>query len=213
MSDTDLVEGVPGPGRIGRVAAGDILHRTARRLPQRVAVVEGERQTTYGVLEAMVNRFAHYLLARGLEKGAKVASVCNNSTEFIAVIFGILKAGMVWVPVNTVLGVKDARYIAEHSGASLVVMDDDLHAIAERREIFTELGIDVIAKPSAAIPQRRSRRPGVAWQGRVRRRNEIHERELALIMRTSGHVASEGGDALPSRDHVSLPLQHDPVAA
>jgi len=196
MSDTDLVEGVPGPGRIGRVAAGDILHRTARRLPGRVAVVEGERRTTYGELEAMANRFAHCLLARGLGKGAKVASLCNNSTEFVAVIFGILKAGMVWVPVNTVLGINDARYIAEHSGGSLVVMDDDLHAVAERREIFTGLGIDVVVNAVNGKPKA----PWVVTLAEACRGQpdtepevDIHERDLALIMYTSGTTSRPKG--------------------
>jgi non-ribosomal peptide synthetase component E (peptide arylation enzyme) len=56
MSKSRVVERVPGPGRIGRVAAGDILHRAARHLPDHPALIGGERQTTYAELEAMANR-------------------------------------------------------------------------------------------------------------------------------------------------------------
>src|SRR4029453_8984629 len=165
MSDDRVIEGVPGPGRIGRVAPGDILHPTARRLPDHVALIEGERKTTYAELEALANRFAHHLRAT-LPAGAKVTSACNNSTEFVAVIFGILKAGMVWVPINTMLGVADAAYIAAHAGAALAVVDAEIHAVPERRALFADRGIPVVlvgakgAPPAGAATFEESREGG-----------------------------------------------------
>lgn len=196
MNDSVTVEGVPGPGRIGRVAAGDILHRSARRFPARVAIVEAERQTTYAELEASANRFAHHLVARGLSAGARVATLCNNSTEMVVSIFGILKAGMVWVPINTMLDVDSVRYIAEHSNVAVAVIDDDIYAKPERRAFLSDLGIAPIVNRlvgetlprdvltfSKALEGQSTSEPTV----------DIHERDLAIIMYTSGTTARPKG--------------------
>ena len=51
MTDLAATGGVPGPGRIGRVAVGDILRRAARRFPDRIALTDGARQVTFTELE------------------------------------------------------------------------------------------------------------------------------------------------------------------
>ena len=79
------IEGVPGPGRIGRVAIGDVLHRAARRFPDKVALADAGKHTTYRELDQMANRCANYFLSRGLQKGDKVSTICSNSTAFAAV--------------------------------------------------------------------------------------------------------------------------------
>ena len=99
MSDLAATGGVPGPGRIGRVAIGDLLKRAARRFPQRIALTEGKRRITYTELERDANRFANYLLSRGLKPGSKISTICNNSVEFVKALFGIHRAGLVWVPI------------------------------------------------------------------------------------------------------------------
>jgi long-chain acyl-CoA synthetase len=47
MTDLTATGGVPGPGRIGRVAIGDLLKRAAARFPDRIAVTDGERRITF----------------------------------------------------------------------------------------------------------------------------------------------------------------------
>ena len=82
MTNLDATGGVAGPGRIGRVAIGDLLKRAARRFPERVAITDGSRQVTFTELERDANRFANYLVAKGLKPGEKIATVCNNSIEY-----------------------------------------------------------------------------------------------------------------------------------
>ena len=103
MSTLAATGGVPGPGRIGRVAIGDILKRAAQRFPERVAVTDGERRVSFAEIERDANRFASYLVSRGLKPGEKISTICNNSVEFVKALFGIHRAGLVWVPINTML--------------------------------------------------------------------------------------------------------------
>ena len=128
MSDLEATGGVPGPGNIGRVAVGDMLRRSARRFPQRIALTDGARQVTYRELERDANRFANYLLSRGLKPGDKISMIANNSVEFVKALFGIHRAGLVWVPVNTMLGPDDVGYILDHASVRFAVIDDNLYA-------------------------------------------------------------------------------------
>ena len=138
MSDLAATGGVPGPGRIGRVAIGDLLKRAARRFPDRIAVTDGERRVTFTEIERDANRFANYLVARGLKPGEKISTICNNSVEFVKALFGIHRAGLVWVPVNTMLGPADMDYILDHAEVRFALIDDNLYAQADRRAALAE---------------------------------------------------------------------------
>src|SRR6185369_11830574 len=136
---------VPGPGRIGRVAIGDLLKRAAVRFPDRIALTDGARRVTFTELEHDANRFANYLVKRGLKPGEKISTICNNSVEFVKALFGIHRAGLVWVPINTMLGPADMDYILGHAEVGFALIDDNLYAQTERRAALQKRGIDLIA--------------------------------------------------------------------
>jgi long-chain acyl-CoA synthetase len=93
MQNLAATGGVPGPGRIGRVAIGDLLKRAAARFPDRVALTDGARRVTFAELGRDANRFASYLVKRGLKPGEKISTVCNNSIEFVKALFGTVIPG------------------------------------------------------------------------------------------------------------------------
>jgi len=146
MQDLTATGGVTGPGRIGRVAIGDLLKRAAARFPDRTAVTDGERRVTLTEIERDANRFANYLVARGLKPGEKISTICNNSVEFVKALFGIHRAGLVWEPINTMLGPADMDYILDHAAVRFALIDDNLHAQADRRATLKKRGIDLMEK-------------------------------------------------------------------
>src|SRR5712671_2417241 len=145
MQDLTATGGVTGLGRIGRGAIGDLLKRAAARFPDRTAVTDGERRVTLTEIERDANRFANYLVARGLKPGEKISTICNNSVEFVKALFGIHRAGLVWVPINTMLGPADMDYILGHAEVRFALIDDNLHAQADRRAALEQRGMDLIA--------------------------------------------------------------------
>src|ERR1700729_1993321 len=145
MDNLAATGGVPGPGRIGRVAIGDLLKRAARRFPDRTAVTDGERRVTFTEIERDANRFANYLVARGLKPGEKISTICNNSVEFVKALFGVHRAGLVWVPVNTMLPPADMDYILGHAEVRFALIDDNLYAQPDRRAALDKRGIDLVA--------------------------------------------------------------------
>ncbi|MFI2637123.1 AMP-binding protein, partial [Streptomyces collinus] len=96
-----------------------LLEDSARRYPERDALVLGEARLTYAQFDAYANRIAHLLVSRGVEPGDKVALSCPNVLEFPIVYYGILKAGGVVVPLNILLKGREIAYHLADSEAKL----------------------------------------------------------------------------------------------
>jgi acyl-CoA synthetase (AMP-forming)/AMP-acid ligase II len=58
------------------------------------------REMTWREFDDKANRFANFLLGRGLQKGHKVAILLMNCLEWLPVYFGVLKTGALAVPLN-----------------------------------------------------------------------------------------------------------------
>src|SRR5215510_2574620 len=105
---------------------GDVIVRD--RDLGKVAVIDlgGEqapREFTYAQMDAMANAVARALLARGLKRGERVAILSANRGEFIAAYFGIMRAGLVAVPVNFKFPRKTIHFIIADAGAKFVFCD------------------------------------------------------------------------------------------
>lgn len=111
---------------------GDLLHRTARRYPEKLAVVGGDERFTYAEFDAAVNRAANALAGRGLRKGDRVALLSHNCWQYAALAFATAKLGVVLVPVNFMLNADEIAYILGHSGASGIVAEGALVPVAEK---------------------------------------------------------------------------------
>ena len=81
------------------------------------------REFTYGQLDEMANAVARGLEAQALPAGTRVAILSANRAEFIACLFGIMRAGLVAVPVNYKFPQKMIDFVLADSGAQLVFCD------------------------------------------------------------------------------------------
>jgi len=113
-------------------AVGDLLHRTARRYPDKTAIVAGDVRMSFAEFDATVNRAAHALADRGLVTGDRLALLSHNSWQFGVLAFATAKLGVVLVPVNFMLGPDEIAYILGHSGARGIVSEDALAPTAEK---------------------------------------------------------------------------------
>src|SRR3712207_3881583 len=99
-------------------ALGDLLRRTALRLPDKTGLVDGDVRLTYRELDAVVDRFAASLAARGAQKGDRLALLSHNCWQYVVTSFATARLGVVLVPLNFMLGAEEIAYILDHSGAS-----------------------------------------------------------------------------------------------
>jgi long-chain acyl-CoA synthetase len=94
-----------------------MLEDSARRLPDRDAVVFGDTRLTYAQIDAMANQVANLLASRGIGRGDKVALSCPNLPYFPAVYYGALKVGAVLVPLNVLFKGREVAYHLNDSEA------------------------------------------------------------------------------------------------
>lgn len=118
--------------RARRHAVGDLLHRSARRYPDKLAVVDGALRATFAEFDAAVNRTAHALAARGIGKGDRLALLSHNCWQFAVLTFATARLGVVLVPVNFMLTADEIAYILQHSGARAMVAEDTLAPTAAK---------------------------------------------------------------------------------
>ena len=123
----------------------DMLHRTASRVPGKLAIVSGATRLTFAELEAAVSRSAAALAAEGLKKGDRLALLSHNCWQFVVLSFATARLGVVLVPVNFMLGPAEIAYILNHSEAAAFVAEDGLAATAGKAIAAAGSGISVRA--------------------------------------------------------------------
>jgi fatty-acyl-CoA synthase len=120
---------------------GDLLRRTALRMPHKTAVVvppelsgpaASTRRATFAEFNSEVNRLAGALAERGLRPGERAAVLSHNCWEFALLNFALAKLGAVMVPVNFMLGPDEIAYILDHSGAVAMAAEDALTPVADK---------------------------------------------------------------------------------
>ena len=79
---------------------GDGLRRNGWKFPLKVAARDKFRETTYGELNARVNRLANGLLAIGVKRGDGVALSVGNRIEHLEIIFATAKIGALAIPLD-----------------------------------------------------------------------------------------------------------------
>jgi amino acid adenylation domain-containing protein len=126
------------------------LEESARRTPNKVALVCGERRLSFSELDMEANRLAHALIAQGVERGDPVCVYMENAVEAAVAIFGILKAGAVFSVINaSTKGPKLGYILRDIRPAALLTVND-----APRRSAVGE------ALQAAPLPS-------VVWVGGV----------------------------------------------
>ena len=97
------------------------LSRSARRFPDKVALVFGEHRWTYKVLDQRADHLATALLDAGVRRQDRVAVFLDNCAETVISLYGILKAGGVFIILTGSLKGAKLRYILENSGANILI--------------------------------------------------------------------------------------------
>ncbi|MFF3261848.1 amino acid adenylation domain-containing protein [Streptomyces sp. NPDC002932] len=113
------VTGSPGAG-LGVLFAAQVA-----RTPDAVAVVGEGRELSYRQLNALANAAAHRLIGEGVRPGGRVALFLERSVSAVVMTLAVVKAGAVYVPLDTRYPAERVELIVGQSGVSHVVTDRD----------------------------------------------------------------------------------------
>ena len=115
------------------LTVNDFLRRAELVYPDRVAVVDEPDQPaeSWGSIDYREMARRARAMAAGLDElgigvGERVAMVSHNSARLLTALFGVSGSGRVLVPINFRLVAAEVKYIIEHSGARLLLVDPEL---------------------------------------------------------------------------------------
>ena len=131
-----LVEFNDTAADVPRVCVHERFERQAAATPKATAVVCDGARLTYQELNDSANRVAWALRARGLGRGAMVAICMERSLEMIVALFGVLKSGAAYVPLDPKYPAERLRLMVRDAGARLVLTNS-----AAGRQGITAAGV------------------------------------------------------------------------
>jgi long-chain acyl-CoA synthetase len=161
----------------------EFLHGSARRFPDKVAFVCGERRMRYAELRDAVLRLAAALRSRGVARGDRVVLFLDNSPEAVIGLFAVLQAGAVFSLVNPSTKLDKLAYILNNCTARAVLTEPRLLPLATEAAKSAPSVLFTVSLP---------------WEEKeMKGEREIPDRgidlDLAMIVYTSGSTGFPKG--------------------
>lgn len=198
---------VPDSATVESANLADHVRRAAAGNPDRPALLHSDRVVRWRELDVAVDAVAARLRSLRLpaEAGypARVAVALPNVPEFAAVFFGVLRAGLVAVPVNPEYTHRELAHVLDDCAAAALVATPDVVATAgaaaprSTYPVASAADLDALARPDD-----RPARPGGAAPPAT------GGEDLAVLLYTAGTSGPPKGAMLPHRaliaNHVQL---------
>lgn len=188
------------------------LHRplteSARRSPHAVAVVEpGHGSVTYAELDTLSDRTRDRLVALGIERGDRVGIYMRKSIDTLATIYGVLKAGAAYVPVDAAAPPSRGAYIMHNCAVKVVVLEEACHESvrAELGKLGASPRVFIVDRPHGGVGLRAAldgadRASAPTTTASV----DADAADLAYILYTSGSTGKPKGVMLSHENAVSF---------
>ncbi len=169
----------------------ELIEAQARRTPDRVAVVFEQERITYGELNRRAERLAHHLRGRGVGPDMLVGLFVERSVEMVVGIFGILKAGAGYLPLDTGYPQERIAFMLADAGVTVALTHSGLLArlpIDSARAVCLDAfdWTDGDAPPPGAAP--------------------VRPDHLAYVIYTSGSTGRPKGVCITHRNIVNYVL-------
>jgi amino acid adenylation domain-containing protein len=199
-----------------------LLTEAATRQPQRPAVASDACLLTYRELDLLSNKMARALLRMGVAPGDRVAILAPKSAAAVLGIYGALKAGACYVPLDPKAPTERLRHIMRDSGAVVIVADEArisqaatvADAVPQRPGVVVA---SIPAQPGHEVPGHEGEagvsaqsEPGVTWTAMTGESDESLaeerriETDLAYILYTSGSTGTPKGVMISHRNSLTF---------
>lgn len=173
-----------------------LLERGARQHPDRLAVSGPDQDLTYAELEDAAARIAAALRRLGVRPGDRVAVSASKSAAVVATLYGIMRSGAAYVPIDPLSPPRRAAQIAEDADCRVLCADAKrIERLATTGRPTLDLSGDA-ATASLRFDELDEIDPEAAAHG--------CESDLAYILYTSGSTGNPKGVMLTHRNALSF---------
>ena len=184
-------------------AVGDLLRRSAARVPGKTAIIYQDLRQSYAELDETVNRMANALAERDVARGDRIALFSHNNHAFVVAYFALARLGAVSVPVNFMLTADEVGYVLEHSGAVGLIAEDSLVPVAEQAIVRAGVRLTVRGVIGDAPP---GWEPVTGWMAHGDATPPgvtVADDELTQLIYTSGTESRPKGAMLSARSLIA----------
>jgi acyl-CoA ligase (AMP-forming) (exosortase A-associated) len=173
------------------------LSASARRTPEKEALIHGNTRLSYREVADQVDRIATGLQEAGLRRGDRVGIYLDASVEQVLAIFAICRAGGVFVPINIQLFPDQVAHITNDCGMKGLITDPArLSTLAPLLSHAPSLRFAVLTKTSEEVPQVSlplHRLEEMCQSAAVPGSTQSISKDLAAILYTSGSTGKPKG--------------------
>ncbi|QUQ69298.1 non-ribosomal peptide synthetase [Kutzneria sp. CA-103260] len=161
----------------------ELFDEQVERRRDRLAVVDGDREVSYGELAEHAERLAGYLSGQGVRRGDRVAVVMTRSRDLIATLLAVWKTGAAYVPVDPAYPAERVKFMLTDAEPAAVV------CAQAYRDAVLDGGLDPIVLDDPRTRQ------AVAESTRLSA--GVGADDVAYVMYTSGSTGTPKGVAVP----------------
>lgn len=108
-----------------------LLEHAAEQHPEHTSIIFDEQSITYKALDVAADRISEMLQTAGIGPGARIALCCPKSIATVASLFGILKAGAAYLPVDFFSPAERNQFIVKNAEAAAVIADKSIQHLFE----------------------------------------------------------------------------------
>ena len=117
--------------KTNRWVIADMIRRARYHVPDKKAIIFGDKSLTYAEMEDECNRVANALLDLGVNKYDRVAILAHNTIHHVLTWIGCCKIGAVYLAINYLLRGKDISYCINHSESTVFIVEDALYDLVK----------------------------------------------------------------------------------
>ena len=185
-----------------RILVHDFLVESARRFADKAAVICDGVTHTFGQIDRASDCLASELQEAGVRRGDRVAVFLENSAELVVSVFGISKAGAVFVILNPTTKARKLSYILNDCGVRAIVSHPSLgRVVAQVLPEVPSLQTVIWAEPpESGLPSGRMLADIVGGPRREPRDPGLIDNDLCTIIYTSGSTGNPKGVMLTHRN-------------
>ena len=193
------------------------LRRSARKVPDKEAIICGQERWSYRKLDIYSGRLAEVLLALGICRQDRVVILTGNCMETVVSLYGTLKAGGVFIICEGNTKARRLSYVLRNSAAKVLVARLDQAAVVREALVESDADLRIIWAGTAATSQGCPRTRSITWNSAFeslsRGEDGIYaaadrlprclDIDLACLIYTSGTTGNPKGVMCTHRDVVS----------